>query len=84
MTKLALAVFIAGLAILLTAIPSLSEVSGPAASTGSISLPEPHTDGGISVERGPPGAAFHPKLHRRAFNPVPDLSALLGGAGCNR
>jgi SagB-type dehydrogenase family enzyme len=51
MKKLALIASIAGLAALMTAILALSEVTSPTASTGSISLPEPRTDGGISMEK---------------------------------
>jgi SagB-type dehydrogenase family enzyme len=51
MKKMASIVLIAGLAVLLTATSALSEVTLPTASTGSLSLPEPRTDGGVSVEK---------------------------------
>ena len=51
MKKLALIASIAGLAALMTAFLALSEVTSPTASTGSIGLTEPRTDGGISVEK---------------------------------
>lgn len=66
MNKLALIASIAGLAALMTAILALSEVSGPTASTGSIILPEPRTDGGISVEK-----ALLERRSIRSFNDEP-------------
>jgi SagB-type dehydrogenase family enzyme len=50
----------------MTAILALSEVTGPMASTGSISLPDPRTDGGVSVEN-----ALMERRSIRSFNDEP-------------